>query len=294
MLYCEAKLFRAGLTNRLFPWARCRIYSHLHGMPMLTPCWAQVPFGTILRREADLRTYTNLFIRRDGDISGWRRAYVRLRAKKVTEPERLTDDVPYGDGMHVVVFEGMKEQFQPLRGWHELVRQELLTITRRDWREKAEAVPGRFIGIHVRRGDFQRPGVADLSRVDNTCTPLAWFVESLKAVRARISATVPAIVTSDGSPNELHALLTMENVRLVSTGSAIGDLLVLSRAVLLLASGSSFSAWASYLGQMPTLSHPEQSLMRLFRLGSSTGRFVGGFDPSDAPVAFFDSLNVRL
>ena len=30
LIYCDAILPRAGLGNRLFPWARCRIFSYLH------------------------------------------------------------------------------------------------------------------------------------------------------------------------------------------------------------------------------------------------------------------------
>jgi hypothetical protein len=110
-------------------------------------------------------------------------------------------------------------------------------------------------------------------------------------VRARLGASIPAVVTSDGGPDELRPLLDLDNVRQVATGSAIGDLLVLSRAVLLLASGSSFSAWASYLGRMPTLSHPGQTLDRLFRLKGAAQQFIGEFDPAgDLPEPLLRQL----
>jgi hypothetical protein len=193
-----------------------------------------------------------------------------------------------------MVFEGFREQFRHLHGWHDLVRKELLAITRWEWREQAEAVPCPFIAMHVRLGDFQRPDAdTDHTRVDNMATPLSWFIESLRTVRRRMGASIPAIVTSDGRPEELRALLKLENVRLAFTGSAIGDLLLLSRGVLLLASGSSFSAWASYLGRMPTLSHPGQSLTRLFQLDASAGQFIGDVDPTDIPEACFKIISER-
>ena len=52
---------------------------------MLFPRWAQVPIGTLIRREKDLRTYTNLFMPGAGDVTGLSAAYVRLRATAVPE-----------------------------------------------------------------------------------------------------------------------------------------------------------------------------------------------------------------
>src|SRR6266436_311059 len=246
MLHCEAKLLRSGLGNRLFPWARCRMFSQ-----------------------------------RPGDVTGWQRAWVKLRATRIAEPALLSAAPPRKTSLGLVVFEGYETQFRPLHGWNELLRNELLAMTRPQWRQKA-AVASPYIAIHVRRGDFQRPNAqTDHSRVDNMATPLSWFVASLKAVRAHLGVTVPAVVTSDGDPDELRPLLDLDNVRQVATGSAIGDLLTLSRAALLLASGSSFSAWASYLGRMPTLSHPGQSLRRLFQLEGAGRQFLAEFDPSD-------------
>jgi hypothetical protein len=262
---------------------------------MLAPRWSQVPFGTIMRRETDLRTYHNLFTGRSSDVTGWRRAYVRLRARRIAEPEALSDPPPRAGVLTLIVFEGFRGQFQRLHGWHDLIRQELLAMTRPEWREKAEAIPGPYIAAHVRLGDFRRPDArTDHADVDNMATPLSWFIESLKVVRARLGVSIPVVVTSDGRAHELRPILELENVRLASTGSAIGDLLLLSRAILLLASGSSFSAWASYLGRMPTLSYPGQSLARLFHLKGSAEQYVADVSPTDIPQACFNSISERI
>ena len=48
-------------------------------------------------------------------------------------------------------------------------------------------------------------------------------------------------------------------------GSAIGDILLLSKASLLFASAhSTFSMWGSYLGGMPTLYYPGKMDQRVF------------------------------
>lgn len=290
MIYCEARLLRAGLANRLFPWARCRVFSRANNIPMLAPRWAQVPMGTILRREKDLRAYTNLFTPSIGDVAGLRAAYIRMRAGKLPEPQRPGEPFARPKGLHLIVFEGMDGEFAPINSWNALLRDELHAMTRPVWREKAAAVPGPFIGIHVRRGDFRRlAAAADRTLEGNAITPIGWFVDTLRAVRAARPDILPAIVTSDGSDADLAELLAEPNVMRADTGSAIGDMLLLSRAEVLLASGSSFSAWASFLGQMPTLSHPGQSLTRLFGLKSERA-FIGEFDP-EKPIDIGGTLS---
>ncbi len=280
MTYVEARLLRAGMANRLFPWARARIWSRTHGARMLFPRWAQVPIGTLIRREKDLRTYTNLFQPADGDVTGLRAAYIRLRAATVPEPEKVDGAVAAARGTQLVVFEGMRGQFAEINGWSGLLKDELEAMTRPIWRERARAFPAPFIALHVRRGDFQRSiAAAELATAGNAITPIGWFVDTLRCVRAALGEARPAIVTSDGSDAELAALLAEPNVTRADTGSAIGDMLLLSRAEVLLASGSSFSAWASFLGQMPTFTHPGQSLTRLFGLKSERA-YLGELDPA--------------
>jgi hypothetical protein len=293
MIYCEARLLRAGLANRLFPWARARIWSRKHQVRMLFPQWAQIPFGTLLRREKDLRTYTNLFQPAEGDIRGLHAAYVRLTAKPAPEPASLLTAVEPIPGSQLVVFEGMKGQFAEINGFGPFLRPEVEAMTLPTWRTRAQAFAQHpFIGLHVRRGDFQRsvaPG--ELATTNNAITPIDWFVDTLKAVREVVGPSMPAIVTSDGTDEDLEILLAEPNITRADTGSAIGDMLLLSRAEILLGSGSSFSAWAAFLRDIPTLTHPGQSLTRLFGLTSEKGR-LQVFDPAN-PIGLIDLLGRR-
>ena len=86
---------------------------------------------------------------------------------------------------------------------------------------------------------------------------------------------------SDGSPEELQDLLRLDNCELVPPRSAIADILLLSRAEVLLASGySTFSMWGSFLGRMPTLYAPGKMQQRLFDPGC--GVFEGEWHPGTA------------
>jgi hypothetical protein len=123
--------------------------------------------------------------------------------------------------------------------------------------------------------------------------PVSWFVESLAFKRQNVGSTVPAFVVSDGERTDLADLVGAPAVELVQTGSAIGDLLALSGVRVLLASGgSSFSAWAAYLGEMPAIARPGQSLTSGWsvrrRVHSQTGSLRGASrESSDSPASYY-------
>lgn len=296
MLYCQAVLPRAGLGNRLFPWARCRVFAHLNNVRMIAPVWTQLKVGHFLRGEADSRVYHNLFRRRRGDAGRVLGASVRLGAARLPEPE----DLKLADGAHAVsrgvyLFCGEEEQFRKLNGWDRFLREELRAITKRRWLKRAAETPDAPIAIHVRRGDF-RDAVSEgeMFTSGGLRVPLAWFIDSLRSIRRYVGYPVRAVVFSDGTEAELRGLLALENVTRAATGSAIGDLLALSKARVLIASGgSSFSAWASFLGQMPTISHPGQCLT-WFKLANTRGAYLGEFDPQAPSESFLGSAGGAL
>ena len=288
MICCKALLPRAGLGNRLFPWARCRVYSLKHAVPMLPVRWFQMKVGPMLRGESDRRLYHGLFRKDRERIPRWEHLAISLFGHRVSEPEDLDWTPPMDDRRRcVVVFEGERDHFQRLRGWHQVLHEQLTAMTRDKWLVGNLHLGTTYpIGIHVRCGDFLRPkSAAELYTSGGVRTPLEWFVESLRWIREQVGEAVGAFVVSDGKPAELEPLLAEPNVIRLNSGSAVGDLLSLAKASVLIASGgSSFSGWACFLGQMPTVSHPGQSL-QWFKLGNEKGVYVGEFDPRGAPPA---------
>jgi hypothetical protein len=99
--------------------------------------------------------------------------------------------------------------------------------------------------------------------IDNSVLPLSWYVDALQAVRTMAGRDVPAYVYSDGTDEELTGLLSLPAVRRREFGSGLGDMLGLSRSRLLIASGSTFSMWGSYLGQVPAIWHPKKLLQHV-------------------------------
>jgi hypothetical protein len=293
-MYCRAVLPNAGLGNKLFPWARCRVFSLEHGIQIMTPQWTQVKFGPLLRRDRDARLYNNLFrAATPGYVSGLRQLWLRLRAgRSVEEPADLHVAPAQDEAHQIVVFSGAKDHFHSLTGWDEVLLEELRSMTRECWVRRADEVGTVAIGIHVRRGDFAEASTKeDFILRGAIRTPMEWFVQSLATIRHIRGCALPAHVVSDAPDHALTDLLHEEAVTRVDTGSAIGDLLVLSKAHLLIASGgSTFSGWAAFLGQMPTVAYPGQSL-EWFGIVPMQGQYLGEWSRQHAtPPLLVDQI----
>ena len=250
---------------------------------MLGPRWAQLAIGDFINRKP--RFYHDLFLPHPQQIYGVGRKRVEWFAVRSAEPQTGFSWPENHAGL--VVFEGEKDFFERLHGWEAFVMRELCAITRKKWLDRATEVGPIPIGLHVRRGDFSEANSpSDFVYRGAVRTPVQWFAQSLEQVRRALGYCAPAVVFSDGNPSELRGLMRLKETRLVQTGSAIGDLLALSRSQVLLASGgSTFSAWASFFGKMPTIAVPGQSLT-WYKLRSTDTHFQGPFEP-DAPSDLF-------
>ncbi|WP_159015900.1 hypothetical protein [Cognatiluteimonas profundi] len=274
MIYCYPRLighdfllFRVlgrGLGNLLFPWARALVHAQANGQQLISPTWPQLRISPWLRREADARLYPRLFKRLPEALSGPGRIATLLVAPRVPEG----DAAVARDG-DVIEFRGMQGLFEPILDAHALVKARLLRMTRSrhlcgldfDFRDS--------VCLHVRLGDFGSAASDDDLRRGkwNTRIPIRWYQDMLRGVRAQRGADLQAYVFSDGTDRELGPLLSMLRCRRLGFGSAIADMLALSRSRFLIASGSTFSAWASYIGRMPVVWFPGQLRTRLYRDG---------------------------
>jgi hypothetical protein len=245
---------------------------------MIAPGWTQLKIGRLIRRDHDPRLYHNLFRPTPpGYLTGRQSWWLRLSTRRVVdEPGDISTPPAYRGAAEAVLFRGERDHFKQLTGWDVVLLQELRAMTRQHWLLRADEVDTVPIAIHVRRGDFVEPArEEDFVLRGAIRTPLDWFIRCLTAVRSLCNCPVPALVVSDAPDEALRNLLQLDYVTRVDTGSAIGDLLVLSKAKLLIASGgSSFSAWAAFLGQMPAVAYPGQSLT-WFKIAPLHGQYIG-------------------
>jgi hypothetical protein len=257
--YCYPKIGRAGLGNCMLIWARAFVEARQAGAELLAPRWVQPRIGSIFRGEPVSRFYFGEFTN-IGYVGGLRRMLALAAFRRIAENEPW----PMSGGTAVKVIEGLKDYFTPLVPHQAAIKEEVQRIMHPKalWAQFICEEP--YIAMNLRRGDQTRAGIA-LEQVAQY-TPDDWFVGALQAIRADARwRDLPVKVVSDGSEPEMRRIVKQPGVQWVTTERAIGDIWLMSRASLLVASGySSFSMWASFLGQMPTLYAPGKMQQKLF------------------------------
>jgi hypothetical protein len=151
-----------------------------------------------------------------------------------------------------------------------MIKSELLKITKEKHKTGMYYDFSNTISIHVRLGDFTTPDSLNLltdannHRQYNYRIPLGWYINVVEKIRKCLDKNITVNIFSDGSNEELKPLLELGNCRRLSFGSSISDILALSRSRILVASGSTFSMWASYLGRMPVVWFRGQLRQKLY------------------------------
>lgn len=250
------RLSGLGLCNMLFPWARAVVAARNYNCKMISPIWWQIP----LRKAHARRSYVGLFRKKENTIAGLARILLLLFSKKVME-----EDVLNGKEGGLVVYKGLGRYFHDIIEDYGFVRNELLSITK-DVHKKTDSIDfGNSISVHVRLGDFNK-GNEDvlLNGGDNYRISLSWYISMIKKIREAIGKKTKVYIFSDAKDIELCEILSLHTTERINMGSPIADLLGLSNSKVLIASGSTYSMWASYLGRMPVIWHTGQMRQRLY------------------------------
>lgn len=296
-IYASACLGRYGLAHSLIAFARMVVWANSHPEAgLLVPYFSRIRIGPYFRGESDKRKYAKCFCF-DNYIAGLKRAVLLLCGVRISPATTLTSGRrSCGIRPQLVVFNNLHDKndevyFHEFAGHHTLVRDELVRVTRPEYRPQCSTE--EFIAIHVRRGDFVG-GKSDAEIVAgarNARLPIAWYCDTLQRLRSQLGGCVKALVFSDGAPDELRSLLALSCVKLVRDTAAITDLLAIAEAVALIGSGSCFSRFSSYLGQVPRISFPGQER---FRVLQNTDAEIESTGRSMFPDTYVDAVRLRI
>jgi hypothetical protein len=155
----------------------------------------------------------------------------------------------------VFVFEGYRGGFDSLWPRRSYLRDEFGKLIKPEILASVPPDTEPRFGCHIRLGDFQKPNGSTRLGQANARLPFAWYGCQLQLV-ASSWPNVPIEIFSDGTDEELESILRLPNVSRVNYDNAVADLVAMTRLRLLICSGSSFSAWAAFLGKMPTIWFP--------------------------------------
>jgi hypothetical protein len=247
-IYGFPVLPKAGLGNMLIPWADCYIWCKDLGLEQIPPFWRKIRIGPYLRGERDKRQYQRLFIN-SKFIYRLKRLLLLLVSNKISA-EKFRELKAYKTNFPatLVCFSDMN-QFERLIGRHDEVLKELIRITRPEYLPFDLLLS--FIGVHIRMGDF--PLKSETENQINFRIPLEWYLGVLKELRITLGDNFPIIIFSDGTEEEIGAVLALENVFRSTFKESITDMLAIAKSTVIITSRSSYSLFGAYLGQVPSI-----------------------------------------
>ncbi len=238
----------------MFPYARAVVTAQKLDARLIEPHWWRPRLGPYLRRERDKRRYDLLTAGPPlGQLAQDRLTIATSRL--LDEELRELRSARWRGCRSTIIVKGMGRLFGPI--WDDRA-----VVLREFERVFAPALsvgiptPGTYYAVHVRLGDFvRRETSAATPNGRNMTTPLSWFMAAIRNLQER-SPGLPVVICSDGTDDELQSILRIRGVERARSANAIADLWTLAGAKTLVGSGSTFTAWASFLSKTPTLLQP--------------------------------------
>ena len=286
------RLGGAGLGNLLFLWARAVALSYTYNLRLVSPTWRTIKVGPLLRGERDKRWYWDLFHGRSHYIRGFDKLKALTRPR-ITEQDYLDTQSKESVGQKLVVCQGARALFTPFLANAETVRQELWAITRDKHKPHGVEALRKTAVVNIRLGDFLPATMEDVEQgKDNRRVPMDWYLRLVELLRSAISDSMPILVVSDGSESDLAEIMSLPHTRRLDSTSAIEQLLAIGSAGVLIASGSTFSMWGSFIGGMPVIWPKGQLRQRLY--GDQRDIEIEMGIVGELPAAFVAAARQRL
>ncbi len=247
-----------GLGNLLFIYSRALILSNKYNMKLIWPTWSSIKIGPWIRHEKDKRFYANLFQNNSSYVSGLKRMkYLLTKSKMLLRNESQLFNVKVDET--IFLYNNFQMEFKDLIDYHDLISADIERNLNSKYREVLNFDCSNAINIHVRLGDFS---VANKNKLqmgyNNTRTPIDWYGSVIFRIQELLENKIIFNIFSDGTDKELEPLLRINGVRRMSFGSSIADIIALSKSNIIIASGSSFSMWARFLGRTSCIAYVNQ------------------------------------
>jgi len=244
-----------GLGNCFFCYFHAVILAEKVGATVLYPPWLSLKIGPMLRGASTKRLYWRMFKPYPGERYGIAKFFTLLtkyRRRKFVEIGGAADPQLFRSSLNVITFDPRKFSFNGLHAHRETIRKRLLGIVNDPLPPQHTWGCGNYMAIHVRLSDFAvvDPSVISKERA-NVRIPLSWYAEITAALRVQYPEK-QIYLFSDGKEDELKPLLEL-GAELYQSGSDMTDLLAMAGAALVVGSNSTYSRWAVFLGDMPSI-----------------------------------------
>lgn len=245
----------AGLGNSLLTYFEAFLYAAATGRELIQPAWPSIKIGPLLRGDRSNRFYGGFFRRGAGEITGLKKAL--LLSKRLSgrwQVHRLGGTAEVASNGRIAVVRNTKYGFENLLPHRDIVRHRFAEIIAEPDIIQHSWGSAPYIAVHVRLGDFApaTENALTVATSNNLRIPIEWYRQVIVSITT-MYPTVPILIFSDGTEEELSALTELPNVRVQREKNDLAELIALASCRLLIGSRSTFSYWAAFLGDMPAI-----------------------------------------
>lgn len=263
------KIPKAGLGNQLFPLLRAQAFANLNQLPILVYNYHQLKFGPWLRGEKSKRKYAGFFNFEKSFLAAQMdqfKASLIDKKRLIIEPEiKKWNKNLKGQCFFFNSVPHYEQHFEGLQENRKMVSDLLWNIVSEKIKRKLDKLSPPCIGVHIRMGDFKKAEAGvKFGTIGHTRSPESYFVDMIQSIRQIYGSAVPVHLFSDGRKSELPQLFPLENIQWVEGNNDLTDLLLLSRAPIIITSaGSTFSSWAGFISDAILIVHPEYEGLKI-------------------------------
>lgn len=245
-----------GLGNLLFIYSRALIFAKKNKYRLIWPTWPSLKIGPWIRHEKDKRFYGDLFQNNMCAIDGLKKEELLLFSHKIPV-SKWNRNKQYSSN-DVIEYDYFKMGFDELKPYQRYIKSNLNNILSSKSRSYAEDDFQKAVNVHIRLGDFSANPEKLANGANNTRISISWYKQIIIKIQQCVNSEIDFYVFSDGTDEELAEVLSLPNVKKKFYGNSIADIYALSQSPMMIASGSSFSLWARFLGQNSSISFPGQ------------------------------------
>lgn len=243
-----------GLGNMLFIYSRALVLAKENDATLIYPTWPTFKLGPILRREKDKRFYFGLFSNKSQRPSKLKKIKLLYLNRKVT-PEQLQS----APDNSVVIYDNFKMKFDELIKYRDFIYDDIIKNLHDRNRDVLGSDLKSTVAVHIRLGDFKPFNEEDIKNGKNNIQiNVSWYSKVINQINEATNFKYNFLVFSDGEEEELKEVLNVPNVTLSKKRNIIEDILLMSKSEFLIASGSSTSLWARFLGELSSLTFTNQ------------------------------------
>jgi|GEM_PF-812791 len=235
------KFPKAGLGNLMLIWAKAKLFATLNELEIVVAPWWGLRPGAWLRNEKKKRLYAGYF--RESSIAD--RLKIKafaINAAIVKNPAIKKIAARQQTGSKLYLFDKVSngdDIFFDIREHRDFIKAEIYRLLAPAMQQQLNALPIPVVAVHIRRGDFV---------IGNQVTALSFFVDCINSIRKAANEILPVTVFTDAKADEIRDVLQLPQVTVAENKPDILDILLMSRArLMVLSKSSTFSYWGAFL-----------------------------------------------